>query len=57
MPETTCTGIEVIPTEDGPDVRACLCGRCTGRAQIQRRYVEPGFTAELLADMSEDDPW
>lgn len=56
---TTCTGIEVIPSEDGPIKYACTGPCCTGRARaaVQKRYVEPGFTAAMVADIPSDEEW
>lgn len=40
----SCTGIEVIPTEDGPDVTACTRRGCTckARTQVKARIARSG---------------
>lgn len=53
----TCTGIEVIPTEDGPIKAACLCWQCTGAEPpaVAKRYVRPGFTAAMLREIEDEE--
>lgn len=50
-------GLITIPTEDGPEYAACHCPSCT--VPIVQRYVpgQRGFTAEMLADMPDDEAW
>lgn len=59
MPDPTCTGLDTIPTADGPDHRACTCTctTCTARTQVQKRYVEPGFTAAMLDQIPDEEAW
>lgn len=50
----TCTdGTVTVLTADGPETSACL-GPCCVPA-ITKRYVEPGFTAAMLADIPDEE--
>lgn len=52
---TTCTGIEGIPSEDGPIKYACTCEICRGRHQVKARIARTGdvFLGAATADDEE----
>jgi hypothetical protein len=52
-PATICTGVEVIPTEDGPCVTACTCDYCTGRQRTRQRIARSGDV--FLGAAADDD--
>ena len=49
-------GLITVPSADGPVHTACLGPCCvTKPAQVRKRYVEPGFTAAMLAAIPSDE--
>jgi hypothetical protein len=54
---TTCSGIEVIPTEDGPLKLACTCDYCTGRRRTAKRIATSGDPFLGAAVVDEDEEW
>jgi hypothetical protein len=56
-PAPACTGIEVIPSEDGPIVYACTCPPCRGRQRTAARITTTGDPFLGAAAAADDEEW